>query len=173
MQSRWQGSMNFLTSQEAGLPEVGAIYMSNSCPILPDTSSYLRWTYPWGGGVCWGSWASLNSSLPPPCQMCTRKDKRPPGLESLVLAILRICWVAFPHSKTYDIIPTPLRLPLRCLWVFCGFQGGWNAGGCCGFLTRCGSECPVCPELLSHPRERVRRGALAVTGRDEWLFGGC
>ena len=43
--------MNFLTSQEAGLPEVGAIYMSNSCPILPDTSSYLRWKYPWGGGV--------------------------------------------------------------------------------------------------------------------------
>lgn len=32
------------------------------------------------------------------------------------------------------------------------------------FLTRCGSECPG---LLSHPRERVPRGALAVTGRDE------
>lgn len=56
--------------------------------------------------------------------MCTRKDKPSSLFESLVLAILRIFWVAFPHSKTYDIIPTPPRLPLRCLWVSAASRDG-------------------------------------------------
>ena len=65
----------------------------------------------------------LNFPLPARCALGKRNP--PPSLKSLVLAILRIHWVAFPHSQTYDIIPTPGDSRLDV----CGFAVASSEGG--------------------------------------------